>query len=92
MFYAILFGRCHYSHSILRIVVRQQNKLNGNLSGKRKLWRLAAAILFDSKEQIVSLVLEIFVGSEGVEIVFLVHRLENAFIRDFGLVEGEQRK
>lgn len=40
----------------------------------------------------MSSVLEIFMGSEGVEIVFLVHRLENAFIRDFRLAEDKQKK
>lgn len=77
---AILFSVKHYSGFLFCVVVWQQNKLDRNLSRESKLWRLAAAILLYAKEQVVAPVFEKFMGREGMEIVFFIHSLKNAFI------------
>ena len=91
LLHATLSCRRCYSHFI-GFVVMQQQKLNWDLSRVCQLWRLTASILFDSKEQVVSFDLEIFVRSKCMEVVFLVHRLENAFIRNFRLIEDKSHK
>ena len=91
LFHATLSCRRCYSHFI-GVIVMQQQKLNWDLSRVCQLWRLTASILFDSKEQVMSFDLEIFVRSKCMEVVFLVHRLENAFIRNFRLIEDKSHK